>query len=184
MLSPVVWISAGYLIRLKEVSDLYDPLSRCSFKTARIVSKTEPPFPPEYFCAPHNLQNTSIIWFAQHLLIYKSHLLFYLRSTSFFNFWGHISIHGRKVCTFLLAVVKCVHFYYLLCTTRSIVITIIIIILINLNTLRTCTTNLFTAVIWAFTIKTPMVMHLFCARTARTSRVGVPVQQVRTGSIL
>ena len=37
--------------RLKEVSDPYDPLSGCSFKTVRIVSKIGPP--PKiifYFC--------------------------------------------------------------------------------------------------------------------------------------
>ena len=77
-------------LRLKEVSDPYYPLLRCSFETARLVSKLEPTSPPEYFCAPLNLQNTFIILIAHLLLLFLAN-------------------HGRKACTFLHAVVKGAH---------------------------------------------------------------------------
>ena len=50
--------------------------------------------------------------------IYKIHVLFYSR-ISLFYLGGSVSYYGRKVCTILCAVVKCVQFYYLLCTTST-----------------------------------------------------------------
>ena len=81
--------------RPKEVSDPCDPLSRCTLKTARTLSKIRTP----------TLKNFSL-----HLFIYKTHLLFYSRAsqstrdsyyfvctrTSFFYCGGRDSNHGRK----------------------------------------------------------------------------------------